>query len=259
MSIKTSISISILFLVAVACTGPSAQAVENPKPAQENAKTQKTPLKTTGFDNDQEAQAFLTEYGKANPERDLLIETAFGSIHIRLYENTPLHRANMIFLVKEHHYFDGTWFHRVSPGHVVQGGNNDELDLQKLRKKIGSYKIKPEAIESNYHGYGTVAMARSYKKNPDKKSDPFEFYITLGQRYSNGQLDAFEKEYDIALNAEQRQLYQEKGGSPHLDAEHSVIGYVVSGMEVIEAISKVDTDKGEWPLNNIPLKISLKK
>lgn len=261
MSIKTSTLISLSLFLACACTSPSGpeKIVGNPATPETEVQPKTETLKTTGFDSDLEAEQFLRNYGKEHPERDIVIETQLGSIHIQLFENTPLHRANMIFLIKEHQYFDDTWFHRVSPGHVVQGGNNDELSLQRLRKKIGNYKIKPESIHSNYHTYGSVAMARSYKKNPDKKSDPFEFYINLGQRYSKGQLDAIQKEYDIRLNSDQRSLYQEQGGSPHLDQEHTVIGQVLSGMEVIEAISKVETDRGEWPLTNIPLKISIKK
>jgi len=261
MFIRTFTLISILFLLG-ACqdapvTGDTA-AKRSPQTRKENSQSRLEP-EFLAWENDQEAQAYLKSYGQSNPENIVVIETAFGKIKIRLYQNTPLHRANFIYLVKEHQYFNGTWFHRVSPGHVIQAGNNDEYTLKALRDRIGKYQLAPERLGLNYHQYGAVAMARSYKNNPEKKSDPFEFYINLGKRYSQGQLDLMEKEYGIDLSPEQRALYTEKGGSPHLDLEHTVIGEVISGMEVVEAISKVETDKGEWPLSNVPIEVYLEK
>ena len=264
MSIRISISTSLFLFSLIACSGPSSDEKSSRQHSQEESSSapsvkQKKKAPAKGLESDSIARTFLLEYGAENPERSLLLETDFGTIEILLNENTPLHRANMIYLIKEYQYFDGTWFHRVSPGHVIQAGNNDELSLQGSRKKIGSYELSPEAINQNYHVYGSVAMARDYKGNPDKKSDPFEFYITLGQKYSDGQLNAMEEEYGIQLNAEQRRLYKEQGGSPHLDQEHTVIGRVVSGTSTVEKIAKVKTDKGEWPLKNIPIKIKIKK
>lgn len=264
--ISTSISFGILFgtLAFTACQGPNANAEQQIESKEPTAETQNTSPQTEvdewpKLESQEQALSFLQEYGQSHPERRFSIMTDFGEIVIELYENTPLHRANMIYLIKEHQYFNGTWFHRVSPGHVIQAGNNDELSLQQKRKEIGSYQIPAEALTENYHQYGSVAMARSYKNNPQKKSDPFEFYITLGQTYPKAQLKALEKEYEIELNAEQMELYQSQGGSPHLDHEHTVIGRVVSGMKVVEEIAKVKTDRGEWPLTNIPITIRLNK
>ncbi len=49
-------------------------------------------------------EAVLLQYGKENPEKKVTIETAFGAIHLRLYEETPLHRANFIKLIKDGYY-----------------------------------------------------------------------------------------------------------------------------------------------------------
>src|SRR5690554_1633911 len=56
--------------------------------------------------------SFLTQYGKENLETKVLLSTRFGNIEIELYEDTPLHRANFIYLVKQK-YFDETFFHRI--------------------------------------------------------------------------------------------------------------------------------------------------
>ena len=67
---------------------------------------------------------FLTEYGKKNPETKVKISTRLGDIVIDLYEDTPLHRANFIYLVKQG-YFNETFFHRIVPDFIIQGGNSD--------------------------------------------------------------------------------------------------------------------------------------
>jgi peptidyl-prolyl cis-trans isomerase A (cyclophilin A) len=261
MSFKTFISINLLLLIFASCRNATADSARQEGennlealPSQDS----KRPLPFT-LKNDTIAKQFLKAYGEKHSDSLVRIETDFGLITLKLYSGTPFHKANFLFLVNEYNYFDGTWFHRVSPNHVVQGGNNDEPSLQRLRAQIGSYKIPAEFSNRYFHKYGAVAMARSYKGNPAKLSDPFEFYISLGPRYSASQLSAMEEQYSLKLTAHQKQVYQELGGSPHLDKEHTVFGEVIEGMSVVEAIAMVKTDRGEWPLTNIPLKISLQK
>lgn len=90
----------------------------------------------------QSAIPFLFEYEKKNKERKVRITTSYGDIDIELFEQTPYHRANFIFLTKQK-YFDGTVFHRVVPDFVVQGGNSDGWDVQRKRRKIGNYLLPP--------------------------------------------------------------------------------------------------------------------
>ncbi len=263
--ISTSIKILCLLVTLASCqeslkSSSQQQEAEDKSPKSgasgESQKKQKNTFPT--LDTEAEAIEFLKDYQPQVETDHFVINTDFGQIEVELYKNTPIHRKNILYLI-DRSYFDGTWFHRVSAEHVIQAGNNDEYDLVRLRKEIGAYKLSPEALGENYHSYGAVAMARSYKNNPNKLSDPFEFYISLGPKYSLAQLRALETEYDMTLNPTQLKLYQEQGGSPHLDGEHTVIGRVVKGMSVVEAISKVKTDEGEWPIKNIPISLKLKK
>ena len=188
------------------------------KPKIDKAKT---------FITQENVTSFLMDYGKKNPEKHCVIETKFGEIEIELFENTPLHRANFIYLVKNE-YFNTTFFHRVVKGFIIQGGNSDETKTQKNRKAIGDYLIPPE-FTGNKHHYGALAAARAWIGNPDKLSNPFEFYII-----------------------------QNKAGSYHLDGEHTVFGRVTKGMNVVEEIAKQPIDAGEYPLMNVKIKIRLK-
>jgi peptidyl-prolyl cis-trans isomerase A (cyclophilin A) len=170
---------------------------------------------------------FLTWYGEQNTENKVKIECSFGTLEVELFEQTPLHRANFIYLVKKN-YFNTTYFHRVVKNFIVQGGNSDETITQKERKNIGKYFVPAEFVKSYKHHYGALASARTWEDNPDKLSNPFEFYFV-----------------------------QNKGGAHHLDGEHTVFGKITSGFEVLDEIASQKTDEGEYPLLNIKIKVTL--
>lgn len=75
---------------------------------------------------------FFFEYAKQNPQKRVQVETDYGNFVIELSEKTPYHRANFIFLAKAN-YFDGTFFHRVVPDFIIQGGNSDQTSISKKR------------------------------------------------------------------------------------------------------------------------------
>lgn len=172
---------------------------------------------------------YLTEYGKENPEDRIRIKTRFGNIDVELFHDTPLHRANFIFLVK-HDYFDETFFHRVASGFVVQGGNSDNPSTNKKRHYIGDYLIPNEFDAGHKHVRGAFSAAKYAEQNVSKASSPYEFFIV-----------------------------QSETGAHHLDNEHTVFGRVIDGMEVVDKISKVPVDEGEWPLQNIYLDVDILK
>ena len=173
------------------------------------------------------AEAFLTAYGKENPETKVIIKTKFGDIKLRLYEDVPVHRANFIFLTKIK-YFNTTVIYRVAKNFVIQGGNSDNLYTQKQRRKYGNYLLEPEFRKNRKHKYGALAAARQWENNPNKLSSPFEFYMV-----------------------------HKRNGAHHLDNEHTVFGEVVSGFDTLDKISKVKVGVDEWPVNDIPMTIEI--
>ncbi len=248
----------VWLLLAVACNSPSEDpATVNREPDQkatiEEGEAAPPDKKKITSEN---ARAFLKKYARKHPEDEVLISTSFGDIRIRLYKNTPLHRANFLYLTRQG-YFDGTWFYRVSEGHVIQAGNTDSQQTINSRNAIGDFLVPSEIVANNYHKSGAVAAARSYSSNPQKNSDPFEFYIVLGNAYSRAELKLLAEKHDLDLSQEQLEFYNNRPGAPHLDGQHTVFGEVISGMDVVEEISRVRVDEGEWPLHNIPIEVQV--
>lgn len=265
MSITTSISTrfipaTLLFLCvfgSFACQQIKSETLKNTQTSSQEKVQKEIEEEAERIQlNPKNAIDFLDEYGNKNKESILTMHTAFGDIKIRLYTNTPLHRANMLYL-NSMNYFDGTWVHRVSKGHVIQIGNTDEVETVRSRREIGDYKVPAEMLPQNYHKYGAVAAARTYANNPEKASDPYEFYIVLGKSYSRRELKLLAEKHELNFDDAALNFYENRRGSPHLDGEHTVFGEVIEGMSVVEKISRVKVDKGEWPLDNIPVKFSL--
>jgi len=176
-----------------------------------------------------ELKPFLKKYGEENPETKVRIKTRFGDIEVVLYEDTPLHRANFIMLVKNE-YFNTTQFHRISPDFVVQGGNNDTKTTARNRRSMGNYLLPNEAKKKYPHVRGAFSAAKYSDQNVSKASSPFEFFIV-----------------------------QSKRGAHHIDGEHTVFGRVTKGMDVIDEMNKVSVDGTEWPEENIYMSIEIIK
>lgn len=170
---------------------------------------------------------FLQRYAAENTENKVRVETPLGSFDILLFDQTPYHRANFIFLTKQH-YFDDTYFHRVVPGFIIQGGNSDNTDTGQKRRKIGKYLLPPDTRNGLKHHRGVVSMPSSEIENPHKLASPYEFFIV-----------------------------QQSPGAYHLDGNYTVFGKVIRGMDVVDAINALPTDKREWPLTNMRMQLTV--
>jgi len=189
----------------------------------------------------------LLQYGKNNPEKDVVIETKDGTIRLRLYEETPLHRANFIKLIKDG-YYNQPEFYRIVQNFVVQGG----VPGKKL-----DYTIPAEISPKFFHKKGALAMARSSDNNPEKESSSTEFYIVHGNKYADWEYEEEEKNTGIKTSPEQRKLYTTTGGEMSLDMQYTVFGEVVEGLDVIDKIASVRVYASERPYKEIPFEINL--
>jgi len=186
--------------------------------------TIKVNMRAFPFLTDKNAMDFFLEYGKENKEHKIRISTYFGDIDILLYDKTPFHRANFIYLTKQG-YFDDTQFYRVIDNFIIQGGNTDDIDVLRKRKKIGRYLLPTDTNHGLKHHRGAVSMPSSDIENPHKLASPYQFFIV-----------------------------QQRDGAYHLDGDYTIFGAVISGMKVVDEIAKQKTDKANWPLNNVYIK-----
>lgn len=200
------------------------------------------------------AEAKLKAYGDKNLDSLAVITTRHGSIKVRLFKDTPLHRANFVRLTKAGFYNQGE-FYRVVKGFAVQGGDSDEREM-----KQGAYKVPQELNPKHVHVRGALAMARyGDDRNPEKESSSHNFYIVTGESVTKEQLLAFEQKHGIKYTPAQEAAYLKYGGEPGLDMEYTVFGEVVEGMDVVEQIEQEPVDGSDWPRQIVPHTIKIVK
>lgn len=203
----------------------------------------------------------LTAYGKEHLETKIRIKTSYGDIQLKLYEDTPLHRANFIMLIKKG-YFDSTLFYRVIGNFMIQGGNSDTDDVGQRMKNIGFYTVPEEIKAHHIHKRGAIAMAvKDQSDRPIEKqhrnSSAYNFYIIQKGPLSESYLDKIEEKYKISIPSQNRAIYKKLGGSPHLDNKYTVFGEVYSGFNTIDKISKVLIDANDRPKKDIFISIEI--
>jgi len=139
-----------------------------------------------------------TSFGSAvkkEKEQMVQIETEFGAIKIKLYDETPLHRDNFIKLINDGVYTD-LLFHRVIQGFMVQGGDPDSKNAEP-GKMLGNgnlgYTIPAEINPKFFHHRGILAAARQGDQvNPEKRSSASQFYILQGKVFRPAELDSLQ-------------------------------------------------------------------
>jgi cyclophilin family peptidyl-prolyl cis-trans isomerase len=203
--------------------------------------------KTTEVIRNDNLTEVLTRYGKENPETNVLIETDYGNIRLKLYEDTPLHRANFIKLIKDGHFEDAE-FYRIFYQFMIQGGDaDDQLN----------YMIPSEFNKNYIHKKGALSMARQDEDNPELKSSSTEFFIVHGSKYADYQVESEIGNLGLSLTDEQKKIYMTDGGYMSLDQQYTVFGEITEGMEVVDKIASVKVYNEDKPVKKIPFKISV--
>ncbi len=152
-----------------------------------------------------------------------VIETSLGKIELKFYpEVAPNHVDNFITLARQG-FYDGTVFHRVIPGFMIQGGDPESKSPDRRRHGTGGpgYRLKAEFSKMK-HKRGVLSMARS--AHPDSAGS--QFFICVAD-------------------------------TPWLDGQYTVFGEVVSGLDVVDRIVSQPRDKRDNPIERVEMKIRI--
>lgn len=133
--------------------------------------------------------------GRSDQSKEILaqIETEYGTIKLKLYNETPRHRDNFVKLTKEGFYTD-LLFHRVIKGFMIQGGDPQSKNAEPGKQLGGGdlgYTVPAEINPKFFHRRGVLAAARMGDQvNPEKRSSASQFYIMQGKVFRPGELDS---------------------------------------------------------------------
>lgn len=207
---RTLLAVSLLALCLVGCA-PNPAAVGGQTGVASGDATPKS---------EPAPQATETTMDKPTPkdgEEVAVLDTAYGKIVFQFLEDkAPGHVKNFKDLAKKG-FYDGTYFHRVIPGFMIQGGDPNTKDEDRRNDGTGGpgYKIAAEFNDTK-HQRGVVSMART----ADPNSAGSQFFICVG---------------DV----------------PHLDNQYTAFGRVVEGMEAVDKIVNLPRDSRDNPNKDV--------
>lgn len=175
------------------------------------------------FSQEVRNRKFSPEEVKKMSEQRAIIHTTLGDITLKFFpEVAPNHVNNFIELAKKG-FYNGTTFHRVIPGFVIQGGDPNSKDPDRSKHGMGGpgYQLKAE-FNKKPHRRGTLSMARS--GHPDSAGS--QFFICVA---------------DV----------------PSLDGQYTVFGEAVKGMEVVDKIVSQPRDGNDNPRERIEMTVDI--
>lgn len=181
----------------------------------------------------------------------VLFETNFGSFKVVLYDFTPNHRDMFLKAVENEEYKEAL-FNRVIENFVVQGGEHD-IDIAR-REAADPKGLKPrlaaEFDERAFQKMGALGAGRD--DNPQKSSFLNQIYFVVGKTpVTETELANLEQKKSIRFTPQQKTEYLKNGGLPRLDHDYVIFGEVYEGLDVLMRISRVKTDKQDFPLEKV--------
>ena len=197
-----------------------------------------------------------------HPGRLIKFETSMGNMLVKLYDETPGHRDNMLKLIEEGFYKDQL-FHRVIKDFMVQGGDPHSVEAPK-GQRLGSggpgYTIPAEIKPGLLHKKGALAAARKGDQvNPEQASNGSQFYLVQGRVLTPEEINILTQRGVASFSEEAASIYTTQGGTPHLDGAYTVFGEVVEGLEVLDLITAMPCDAYDRPVEDVIFSVSIVK
>jgi len=188
------------------------------------AETPAEPAKTESTPADQSKSVDKPPYADTDVSASdvVVIETSMGTMKAKFFlDKAPNHAKNFVYLAKKG-YYDGTRFHRIIKGFMIQGGDPNTKPGGEKNGPPGTggpgYNVKNEFNDTPHVG-GILSMARS--QDPDSAGS--QFFVVHKT-------------------------------APHLDGQYTAFGKLISGMDVLEKIANVKTQPGDAPVEPVILK-----
>ena len=267
---KTSAALSVCALMALSgCASSEAgNNGENTENEQEN--TEQSEEMTDEEKAYQEYLDNLATQGESITQLDppekgeeiAVIHTSMGDIKVKFFpDEAPKAVENFKTLAKDG-YYDGITFHRVINDFMIQGG--DPTGTGTGGESIYGGAFEDEFSPNLYNFRGALSVANSgmntngsqffIVQKPGIQDGYWEYIDSLVEEFGDSQV-LFDNQSNrlvkVNYSDEARELYNENGGTPHLDYGHTVFGQVFEGMDVVDAIASVAVDENDKPADDV--------
>lgn len=236
----------ILFLlVTVLLVGGLAACGKNDDPKlddQSGAQEPSSKENTEAKDNQEEDTNMYPQLSTevAANEALVVMNTNHGAIKMKLFPEQAPKTVENFLTHAENGYYDGIIFHRVIEDFMIQGGDPTGTGM-------GGESIYGDAFEDEFtmdlfNIRGALSMA-----NAGPGTNGSQFFIV-----QNSDAPASAKQMiDGGWPKEIAEAYEANGGTPHLDQKHTVFGQVIEGMDVVDAIAKVEKGAQDKPVEDV--------
>ncbi len=219
--------IPALCCIVLAATALSCKQNGNKAAASKDAQAEQAAAVADSLEAAQKEQKTMDKIARLAEEPVFDIVTNYGIITVKLYAKTPKHRENFAKLAFDG-FYENTLFHRVINGFMIQAGDpltKDPAQADRYGTGGPGYTVPAEFVPEYKHKKGALAAARrGDAANPLRESSGSQFY-----------------------------LVQNPESCAQLDGLYTVFGQTVEGLDVIDKIAAVETDRRDRPVN--PVKI----
>ena len=219
------IYLTAALVLLAGCKGNKEQLPASDETTVEEEQTTEKTLEETTMN--EKPAAPVDKWAELGDEPTLKIKTTDGTMTVKLYADTPLHRDNFVKLAKKG-FYNGILFHRIIKGFMIQGGDpltKDSTQVAMYGTGGPGYTIPAEIVPGHTHKKGALAAARrGDQANPAKESSGSQFYIV-----------------------------QDAEGCKHLDGEYTIFGEVVDGLNVVDKIASERTDFRDRPIRKVEI------